>query len=266
MIRIAIAALLALACMTVAAEAKRPPEQPAQHCRPVFIPKIQAMVIRCTPRKQVGAAPYASGDVATSSQRRARGHKSARSFRGVKHSRAGAAVDRRHRLVRQDVVQIQTDDRFAPAIPAARINRLDARMAGAVRMPASAAGRLAGHLRPVTTPENPRRHAGAVSVNRILGGRPAGCPSAWCGCWLARFFGLSDRSLWVARNWAKFPRVAGPAPGVVAVYARGRGGHVGVVTAVPGPGQIVLKSGNDGHAVRERVRSTRGVIAWVRVA
>jgi hypothetical protein len=50
----------------------------------------------------------------------------------------------------------------------------------------------------------------------------------------------------------------GPAPGVVAVWPH----HVGVVTSVPGPGRIVLLSGNDGHAVRERERSTQGVIAW----
>jgi hypothetical protein len=95
---------------------------------------------------------------------------------------------------------------------------------------------------------------------------PAGCPRLWCGCWLAQHFGLNDRSLWVARNWAKrFQRVSGPAPGVVAVFARGKGGHVGKVTAVPRPGVVRLLSGNDGGAVRDRERSTRGLIAWVKV-
>jgi hypothetical protein len=32
--------------------------------------------------------------------------------------------------------------------------------------------------------------------------------------------------------------------------------------AVHGPGRIVLLSGNDGGAVRQRERSSRGVIAW----
>jgi surface antigen len=71
------------------------------------------------------------------------------------------------------------------------------------------------------------------------------------------------RELWVARNWTKYGRSAnGPAPGVIAVYARGTGGHVGIVTSVPRRGVVVLKSGNDDGAVRERERSTKGVIAW----
>jgi len=95
--------------------------------------------------------------------------------------------------------------------------------------------------------------------------RPAGCPHAWCGCWLAMQYGFSGakaRALWLARNWAAmFPRTA-LAPGAVAVFARGRGGHVGKVVDVA-PGKILLQSGNDGRAVRTRWRSTRGLIAAV---
>lgn len=92
-------------------------------------------------------------------------------------------------------------------------------------------------------------------------GRPANCPArAWCGCWLANYFGLHDRDLWLARNWAKRGhRVAGPAPGVIGVYRH----HVVLVRAVRGRGRILALSGNDGNAVRERERSTRGIIAWV---
>lgn len=76
---------------------------------------------------------------------------------------------------------------------------------------------------------------------------------------MSNYFGFKDRKLWLAINWAHIGRPAsGPAPGVVAVYRH----HVGVVTAVPGPGRMVLLSGNDGNAVRERERSTRGVVAW----
>jgi hypothetical protein len=97
---------------------------------------------------------------------------------------------------------------------------------------------------------------------RVAGGRPAGCPHAWCGCWLGLKTGLTDRSLWLARNWARVGSPAsGPAPGVIAVWRH----HVGQVTGVPGPGLIVLLSGNDGRAVRERERSSAGVIAWRRV-
>ena len=98
--------------------------------------------------------------------------------------------------------------------------------------------------------------------------RPQPCPSrAWCGCWLATYLGISNqrqwRELWIARNWSTYGRPAGgPAPGVIAVYARGAGGHVGIVTSVPRPGVVVLKSGNDNGAVRERERSIEGVIAW----
>lgn len=102
---------------------------------------------------------------------------------------------------------------------------------------------------------------------RIASGKPQGCPRAWCGCWLARYYGFTGskaRQLWLARNWASmFPRVA-LAPGYVAVFARGRrGGHVGKIVAVHNNGTITLTSGNDGNAVRTRARSTRGLIAVV---
>lgn len=98
---------------------------------------------------------------------------------------------------------------------------------------------------------------------RVIGERPAGCPPrAWCGCWLAHHLGLRDRSLWLARNWAQLGRPSGPQPGAIVVFARGRGGHVGKVTAVA-PGRIKVLSGNDGRMVRERWRDARrGVIAY----
>jgi len=100
---------------------------------------------------------------------------------------------------------------------------------------------------------------------RLGAGRPAGCPRLWCGCWLKRHVGLKDRRLWRARAWLKIGRrVSSPRVGAVAVYARGRaGGHVGIVTKVIGPGRIVLLSGNDGNRVRERERSTRGLLGYV---
>src|ERR1700680_866797 len=88
--------------------------------------------------------------------------------------------------------------------------------------------------------------------------RPEQCPAHdWCGCWLATYLHIADqrqwRELWVARNWATYGRPAdGPAPGVIAVYGRGAGGHVGIVTSVRRAGFVVLKSGNDNGAVRER--------------
>jgi hypothetical protein len=98
----------------------------------------------------------------------------------------------------------------------------------------------------------------ATAVSHSAGGRPAGCPHAWCGCWLMARLGLSDRSLWLARRWATIgSNAGGPRVHAIAVW----GHHVGLITAVNG-NQIMLLSGNDGNAVRERWRPTRGIIAY----
>lgn len=99
----------------------------------------------------------------------------------------------------------------------------------------------------------PRRHLAVV-------GRPAACAGiAWCGCWLRLHLRIGDARLNVARAWAGVGSpAAGPSPGVVAVWRH----HVGLITENLGNGMIRLLSGNDGHAVRNRVRSTRGIIAY----
>jgi hypothetical protein len=56
----------------------------------------------------------------------------------------------------------------------------------------------------------------------VIGGRPAGCPSSYCGCGAAlRVFGRVIPELNPAANWLRFPRTS-PAPGMVAA----RHGHV----------------------------------------
>ena len=88
--------------------------------------------------------------------------------------------------------------------------------------------------------------------------RAAGRPGRWCGWWLGNHLGMPKRELWVARNWASVGSNAGqPAIGVVVVWRN----HVGVITGRTASGWIV-KSGNDGNAVRERVRSISGAIAF----
>ena len=108
-----------------------------------------------------------------------------------------------------------------------------------------------------------KHHKGAFAHRRA--GRYAsrsGRPAAWCGWWLGQHLGISDRKLWLARNWATVGSNAGqPAVGVVVVWRH----HVGVITGRDGAGWII-KSGNDGHTVRERVRSISGAIAFRRVA
>lgn len=65
------------------------------------------------------------------------------------------------------------------------------------------------------------RHTRVIDANgteaQVIGGRPAGCPHAYCGCGLAKFLGLSDKRLNLAWAWAKlFPRTQAQ-PGAAAV-------------------------------------------------
>jgi hypothetical protein len=88
--------------------------------------------------------------------------------------------------------------------------------------------------------------------------RSGGRPRAWCGWWLGQHLGINNRGLWLARNWASVGSNAGqPGVGVVVVWRH----HVGIITGRSGSGWII-KSGNDGHQVRERVRSISGAIAF----
>lgn len=89
--------------------------------------------------------------------------------------------------------------------------------------------------------------------------RPAGCPHAWCGCWLAMQKGLHDARLNLAANWARvFGHPTEPRPGAVVVWRH----HVGELVA-PVRGRIwIVRSGNDGHRVRVRPRSIAGAIAF----
>ena len=86
------------------------------------------------------------------------------------------------------------------------------------------------------------------------GGRPA----RWCGWWLGRHLGQPDRKLWLARNWASAgSNAGGPGIGVVVVWRN----HVGIITGRAGS-QWIVKSGNDGRAVRERPRNISNAIAF----
>ena len=94
--------------------------------------------------------------------------------------------------------------------------------------------------------------------NGVRVARSCGRPSAWCGWWLGNHLGMNKRDLWLARNWASVGSTAGgPGIGVVVVWRH----HVGLITGRSGSGWIV-KSGNDGNRVRERVRSISGAIAF----
>lgn len=111
------------------------------------------------------------------------------------------------------------------------------------------------------------RHAGAGVAARRIGssehraGDPLGPrPHAWCGWYMRKVLGVADAAFNLARNWARWGHAASPGPGVVVVWPH----HVGMITGRSSGGQWIVKSGNDGHAVRERPRSVAGAIAFRR--
>ena len=93
------------------------------------------------------------------------------------------------------------------------------------------------------------------SDERTVGGRPSGCPHAFCGCEASLFrFGRIIPQLNLASNWRHFPR-ATPAPGMAAV----RSGHVMILQAhVDGDVWNVHDGNSGGHVTREHSRSIAG--------
>ncbi|WP_440639694.1 hypothetical protein ACSHT2_34985 [Bradyrhizobium sp. PUT101] len=94
-----------------------------------------------------------------------------------------------------------------------------------------------------------------VSGARVVGGRPAGCPSSFCGCGAAlRVFGRIVPELNLASNWLRFPRTS-PAPGMVAA----RRGHVFVLEQhLGGDVWMAYDANSGGRATRIHARSLRG--------
>ena len=96
-----------------------------------------------------------------------------------------------------------------------------------------------------------------VGDDRVVGGRPAGCPHSFCGCGASlRVFGRIVPELNLASNWLRFPR-ATPAPGMVAA----RHGHVFVLEQhLEGDTWMAYDANSGGHATRLHARSLRGYI------
>jgi hypothetical protein len=93
------------------------------------------------------------------------------------------------------------------------------------------------------------------SDERVVGGRPAGCPNAFCGCEASLYkFGRIIPGLNLASNWRRFPRTA-PAPGMAAV----RSGHVMILESQVAGNVWTVHDGNSGgHVTREHPRSLAG--------
>lgn len=94
-----------------------------------------------------------------------------------------------------------------------------------------------------------------AASEKVVGGRPAGCPSSFCGCAAAlHVFGRIVPELNLAANWLRFPRTP-PGPGMVAA----RRGHVFVLEHHIGGDVWMTYDGNSGgRATRIHARSLRG--------
>ncbi|HML29169.1 MAG TPA: hypothetical protein PKE16_10085 [Hyphomicrobium sp.] len=80
-------------------------------------------------------------------------------------------------------------------------------------------------------------------------------PRAWCGWWMRTQLGGGPEYN-LAANWRNYGRPSGPRVGAVVVWPH----HVGMITGRSASGQWIVKSGNDGNAVRERPMSVAGAV------
>ena len=103
-----------------------------------------------------------------------------------------------------------------------------------------------------------------MRARTFLGTNPTGRHSLWCGAFMAMVAPSAARHIRnpnLARNWASLPHTY-PHVGAIAVFARGRGGHVGLITEIRGNYLIVI-SGNHGHRVAIGKYPRSRVIAYV---
>jgi hypothetical protein len=87
------------------------------------------------------------------------------------------------------------------------------------------------------------------------GGSVGGRPRAWCGWWMRTQLGGGPEYN-LAANWRNYGHASGPRVGAVVVWPH----HVGMITGRSANGQWIVKSGNDGNAVRERAMSVAGAV------
>jgi hypothetical protein len=88
------------------------------------------------------------------------------------------------------------------------------------------------------------------------GGHSAGGrPRAWCGWWMRTQRG-GGPEMNLAWNWSRWGSPSGPQVGAVVVWRH----HVGEIVGRASNGQWLVRSGNDGGAVRTRARSVSGAV------
>lgn len=90
----------------------------------------------------------------------------------------------------------------------------------------------------------------------VIGGRPAGCPRAFCGCEASIYvFGRIIPELNLAANWIRKFRRTSPAPGMAAA----RSGHVMILISHVEGKDWLVHDGNSGRRLtRRHVRSIAG--------
>ena len=100
-----------------------------------------------------------------------------------------------------------------------------------------------------------RRSYGYRTYASTGGESAGGRPRAWCGWWMRTQLGGGPEYN-LAANWRNYGHSSGPQVGAVVVWPH----HVGIITGRTANGQWVVKSGNDGNAVRERPQSVSGAV------
>lgn len=106
-------------------------------------------------------------------------------------------------------------------------------------------------VRYATRAREARQSANTGSYRGGVGPRPR----AWCGWWMRTQRGGGPH-LNVAWNWSKWGRPSGPQVGAVVVWRH----HVGEIVGRAENGRWLVRSGNDGGAVRTRARSVAGAV------
>lgn len=110
-------------------------------------------------------------------------------------------------------------------------------------------------VRPATGEAYQQPRQAQQMASEVIGGRPAGCPHAFCGCGASlHLFGRVIPALNLAANWLKFPS-AMPAPKMAAA----RVGHVMVLEQhISGNIWLVHDSNSGGGLTRLHARSIAG--------
>ena len=100
--------------------------------------------------------------------------------------------------------------------------------------------------------------ASSSNFGSLTGGGGGGLgprPGKWCGWWMRTQLG-GGPALNLAWNWSRYGSATSPQVGAIVVWRH----HVGIITGQASNGQWIVKSGNDGGAVRERARPVSGAV------